>query len=104
MPVTHLRTYTLKSAQLASKYAQRWVPTAASLAKQPYNITTRGVWINETNPKQVLAMVEFQDNDDPAKKIEMYVASEDFGKDLGTEITKGDFEGVESETLKEVKV
>jgi hypothetical protein len=102
MPIVQLRTYTLKSASLAAAYAQRWKPTAASIAK--LNVKTRGVFLSESNPKQVLAMIEFQDGDDPAKTIEQYVSSPAFKDDLGDELDKSDFEGVESQEMKEVKL
>lgn len=76
MPIIQLRTYTLKTASLASAYAQRWKPTMASIAK--YNVKTRGVYLNETNPKQVIAIVEFKDGDDPEAKIGEYASSENF--------------------------
>jgi hypothetical protein len=97
MPIVHLRTYTLKSANLAAQYAQRWKPTMASIAK--FNVKTRGVYLNETNPKQVLAIIEFRDEDDPSAKIEAYANSEAFKEDLG-DLDMSAFEGVESTTLK----
>ena len=99
MPTLHLRTYTLSSPSLARAYAQRWTPTSRSIAK--LNVTTRGVYLSETNPKQVLAMIEFKDGSDPEKIIEEYAGSEDFKKDLG-EVGLGDIEGVESQELREV--
>jgi hypothetical protein len=99
MPIVHLRTYTLKTANLAAAYAQRWKPTMASIAKAPYNIKTRGVYLSETNPKQVLAIIEFKDDDDPAAKIEAYAKSDAFQADLG-EMEMSNFENVESTTLK----
>ena len=97
MPIFHLRTYTLKSASLATQYAQRWKPTMASIAK--FNVRTRGVYLNETNPKQVLAIIEFRDEDDPGAKIEAYANSGSFKEDLG-DLDMSAFEGVESMTLK----
>lgn len=102
MPIVHLRTYTLKTASMASAYAQRWKPTAASIAK--LNIKTRGVFVSESNPKQVLAMIEFQDSDDPAKKIEQYANSPAFKEDLGDELDMSVFEAVESQEMREVKL
>lgn len=101
MPIVHMRTYTLKSANLASQYFQRWKPTAASIAK--LNVKTRGVYLNETNPKQVLAIIEFRDGDDPATTIEKYAGSEAFKADLG-ELDMTAFEGVESVTLEPLDV
>lgn len=69
----------------------------ASIAK--LNIKTRGVYLSETNPKQVIAMVEFKDDDDPTAKIEAYANSEAFKEDLG-ELDMSSFEAVESVTLK----
>ena len=97
MPIVHLRTYTLKSASLASQYAQRWKPTIASISK--LKIKTLGVYLSETNPKQVFAMIEFKDDDDPSAKIEAYANSEAFKQDLG-DLDVSSFEGVESVTLK----
>ena len=96
MPIVHMRTYTLKNANLASQYFQRWKPTAASIAR--LNVKTRAVYLNETNPKQVLAIIEFRDEDDPASTIAKYTSSEDFKRDLG-ELDMTAFEGVESVTL-----
>lgn len=96
MPIVHLRTDTLKSASLASAYFQRWEPIAASIAK--LNVTTRGVYLNETNPKQVLAIVEFQEGYDPVVTIERYANSETFKSDLG-ELNLSAFEAVESVSL-----
>lgn len=92
-----LRTYTLKTAGYALTYAARWKPTMASIAK--HNITTRGVYLNETNPKQVIAIVEFKTGDDPAAKIEEYATSEAFKADLG-ELDMSCFEGVDASFLK----
>ena len=97
MSAFQLRTYTLKSASLAQAYAQRWKPTMASIAK--YNVTTRGVYLSETNPKQVIAIVQFKDGDDPATKIKEYAESEAFKKDLG-DIEMSNFEGVEAVDIK----
>ena len=69
----------------------------ASIAK--LNVKTSGVYLSETNPKQVIAMVEFKDDDDPTAKIEAYASSEAFKEDLG-ELDMSSFEGVESMTLK----
>ena len=101
MPIVHMRTYTLKNASLASKYFQRWKPTAASIAK--LNVKTRGVYLNETNPQQVLAIIEFRDGDDPAATIEKYASSEAFKTDLG-ELDMSAFECVESVTLEPLDV
>lgn len=98
MPIVQLRTYTLKSASLAAAYAQRWKPTMASIAK--LNITTRGVYLSETNPKQVVAVVEFKDGDDPATKVGEYASSPAFKEDLGEIDLSNDFEGVEAELLR----
>lgn len=97
MPIIQLRTYTLQTAALAKTYAQRWQPTMASISK--HNITTRGVYLNETNPKQVIAMVQFQDGDSPDAQIEAYVKSDAFKADMG-EIEMSDFEGVEKAFIK----
>lgn len=43
-----------------------------------HNIKTRGVYLNETNPKQVIALVEFKEGDDPEAKITEYATSEQF--------------------------
>lgn len=64
-----------------------------------HNITTRGVYLNETNPKQVIAIVEFKDGDDPAAKIEEYVKSDAFKADLG-ELDMSCFESVDASFLK----
>lgn len=93
MPAIQLRTYTLKTSNLALAYAQRWKPTMASIAK--FGVKTRGVYLNETNPKQVIAIVEFKDGDDPAKKIEEYASSESFKTDLGN-LDMSSFEGVDA--------
>lgn len=97
MPAIQLRTYTLKSASLAASYAQRWKPTMASIAK--HNIKTRGVYLNETNPKQVIAIVEFQEGDDPATKINEYATSDAFKADLG-DLDMSCFEGVDASMIK----
>ena len=98
MPIVQLRTYTLKTASLASAYAQRWKPTMASIAK--HNITTRGVYLSESNPKQVIAIVEFKEGDDPATKIDEYANSPAFKADLGEIDLSSDFEGVDAAMLK----
>ncbi|KAF2158817.1 hypothetical protein M409DRAFT_61324 [Zasmidium cellare ATCC 36951] len=98
MPIVQLRTYTLKSASLAAAYAQRWKPTMASIAK--HNITTRGVYLSETNPKQVVAVVEFKDGDDPDTKIGEYASSPAFKEDLGEIDLSSDFEVVDAQLLK----
>ena len=97
MPILQLRTYTLKTASYALAYAARWKPTMSSIAK--YNVTTRGVYLNETNPKQVIAIVEFRDGDDPAAKIEEYAKSDAFKVDLG-ELDMSCFESVDPSFLK----
>lgn len=97
MPIIQLRTYNLKTAQLASTYAARWKPTMTSIAK--HNIKTRGVYLNETNPKQVIAIVEFQDGDDPDTKIGAYAGSEAFKADMG-EISMNDFEATDASFIK----
>lgn len=101
MAIVHMRTYTLQNAALASKYFQRWKPTANSIAK--LNVKTRGVYLNETNPKQVLAIIEFRDGDDPAATIEKYASSEAFKEDLG-ELDMSAFEGVDSVTLEPLDI
>lgn len=70
----------------------------ASIAK--HNITTRGVFLSETNPKQVVAVVEFRDGDDPATKVAEYANSPAFKEDLAELDLSNDFEGVEVELLK----
>ena len=97
MPAIQLRTYTLKTAGYALAYAAQWKPTMSSIAK--HNITTRGVYLNESNPKQVITIVEFKDGDDPAVKIEEYAKSDAFKADLG-ELDMSCFEGVEASFLK----
>ena len=64
-----------------------------------HNITTRGVYLNETNPKQVIAIIEFKEGDDPAAKIEEYAKSEQFKIDLG-ELDMSCFESVDASFLK----
>lgn len=64
-----------------------------------YNIKTRGVYLNETNPKQVIAIVEFQDGDNPAAKIEEYAKSYAFKADLG-DLDMSCFEGVDACMIK----
>ena len=77
--------------------AQRWKPTMASIAK--HNVATRGVYLNESNPKQVIAIVAFKEGDDPAAKIQMYAESEAFKVDLG-DLEMSCFEGVDAAFLK----
>ena len=98
MPAIQLRTYTLKSASHALAYAARWKPTMASIARN-HNITTRGVYLNETNPKQVITIIEFPDGVDPAAKIEEYAKSEAFKADLG-DLDMSCFENVDASFLK----
>ena len=64
-----------------------------------HSIITRGVFVSETNPRQVIALVEFddaKDQDTANAKIGEYASSEAFKKDMGEEVSMGDFEGVEA--------
>jgi len=75
-----LRTYTLRDAEAAKLYAERWIPHIDSL--KVLNITAIGVWYSQNNPNQVVALVRYPDGSNPAKAGSEYMQSEGFINDM----------------------
>lgn len=95
-PTYEIRTYTLKSAEIAKEYSTHWEPHISSLAK--FNITTHAVFRSLTNPKQVIALLQYRDGDDPKAIAGQYMQSQEFKKDMeGFDMSS--FESVVSNTL-----
>ncbi|KAI1843805.1 hypothetical protein JX265_001098 [Neoarthrinium moseri] len=80
VPPTELRTYTLTTTAAADQYAQIWQKHIVSLAG--FNVTTRSVWRNEGDDKQVIAIVQYALGDDPVAVTEAYMASAAFAQDM----------------------
>jgi len=75
-----LRTYTLKDAEAAKLYAERWIPHIDSL--KLLNITAHGVWYSQNSPNQVVALVRYPDGANPAETGNRYMQSEGFINDM----------------------
>ncbi|KAK3081987.1 hypothetical protein LTS18_009295 [Coniosporium uncinatum] len=75
-----LRIYTMKDAEAAKLYAERWVPHIDSLGV--LNIKVHGVWYSQNNPKQVIALVRHPDGANPAETGKKYMQSEGFINDM----------------------
>jgi len=75
-----LRTYTLRDATAAQAYSQRWKAHITSLHK--FHIKTKAVFIGKSDPKQVIALVQYAVSDDPQVVTKNYMASVEFKKDM----------------------
>lgn len=74
------RTYTLRSSEAADDYTQHWLHQEQSLAK--LNVEVKAVWKSRANARQVIAMLQYQEGDNPAEVMSRYVDSEDFRIDM----------------------
>lgn len=101
-----LRTYTLKTAAAAAKYAPLWIRHKQSF--ESWGVRTLGVYQSRTEPQQVIALVQFRPGDDPDKIVSEYTGSEKFRKDMesigASGVSKTDFESVDAVVLEEVEM
>ncbi|MFK4274141.1 SDR family NAD(P)-dependent oxidoreductase, partial [Streptomyces milbemycinicus] len=74
------RTYHLASESAVPDYLERWEAHIATLAE--FNVVTHGFSRVPGNPKAVVALVSFQDGDDPRTVIRDYMESEGFRRDM----------------------
>lgn len=74
------RTYTLRSTEAADDYSQHWLHQEQSLTK--YNVVVKAVWISRANPKQVIALLQYPVDNDPADIMDKYMNSEAFNNDM----------------------
>ncbi len=80
VPVYQKRTYHLASESAVPDYLERWEAHIATLAE--FNVVTHGFSRVPGNPKAVVALVSFQDGDDPRTVIRDYMESEGFRRDM----------------------
>lgn len=80
MKTYEIRSYVLKSAEAAAAYRQIWIRHIESL--KAFGIVTHGVFVSESYPMTVVALVSYPEGADPKAASDRYMASDLFKADM----------------------